>query len=505
VRDLFLLDPDVVFLNHGAFGACPRPVFEEYERLQRELERSPVEFLGRSRGFPSLIAAARERLAGYVGAAAADLILVTNATVAVNAVARALDLKAGDEVVATTHEYGGMELLWRAVCESRAARYVEVDTRPSTALDDLLGAFTPRTRALFLSHITSPTALRFPVEGLCTGARSAGVLSVVDGAHAPGQIALDIASIGADFYAGNCHKWLCAPKGAGFLYVRPEAQALVEPPIVSWDWPEAAWGDRFRWTGTHDPSPHLAVPAAIDFQAAHCWDEVRARCHSLAALAARKLAELLGTEPFPERDDEFVQMVSVRLPPCGRPRREARARAPHRGGCDDVARRAHPARVVPGLQRRGRPRSAARGPAESDSRERRHGEIVVQVSNVNYVEAAEFRSQLRRFLRRSEEISRRHGLTPRQYLLLLMIRASEETTEPATIGHLVDRLALTQSTVTELVQRAEEAGLVGRRQSPDDGRVAYLSLTSLGAKRLQGAFEELGPERAQLAQEIRYG
>ena len=127
------------------------------------------------------------------------------------------------------------------------------------------------------------------------------------------------------------------------------------------------------------------------------------------------------------------------------------------------------------------------------------------MSNVDYAEAAEFRSLLRRFLRRSEEISRRHGLTPRQYLLLLMIKASEDAPEPATIGHLVERLALTQSTVTELVQRAEEAGLVGRAQSPDDGRVAYLSLTPVGAERLQGAFDELGPERAQLAQEIRYG
>jgi isopenicillin-N epimerase len=209
-----------------------------------------------------------------------------------------------------------MELLWRAICEARGARYVVVDTRPSTAVDDLLGAFTPRTKAMFVSHISSSTALRFPVEKLCAGARSAGVLSVVDGAHAPGQIALDVMSVGADFYTGNCHKWLCAPKGAGFLYVRREAQTIVESPIVSWDWPEPAWADRFRWTGTRDPAAHLAVPAAIDFQAEHAWDDVRARCHSLAALAARELSELLGTEPFPEHDGEFVQMVSVRLPPC---------------------------------------------------------------------------------------------------------------------------------------------------------------------------------------------
>jgi isopenicillin-N epimerase len=122
--------------------------------------------------------------------------------------------------------------------------------------------------------------------------------------------------VGADFYTGNCHKWLCAPKGAGFLYVRPERQPLVEPPIVSWDWPSDTWADRFRWTGTDDPTAYLAVPAAIAFQEEHRWGEVRARCHVLAATAAREVAELLGTEPFPERDDEFVQMVSVRLPPC---------------------------------------------------------------------------------------------------------------------------------------------------------------------------------------------
>jgi len=316
VRELFLLDPDVVFLNHGSYGACPRPVFEQYQRLQRELERSPVEFLSLRRGYPALIEVARERLADYVGVPASDLILVTNATTAINAVANSLDLEAGDEVVTTTHEYGGNELLWQHVCKLRGARLVVVDALPATAVDELTGAFGPRTRALFVSHISSPTALRFPVEELCRRARAAGVLTIVDGAHAPGQIELDVASIGADFYAGNCHKWLCAPKGSGFLHVRPEAQALLEPQIVSWDWPAAAWADRFRWTGTRDPSAHLAVGSAIDFQAAHEWASVRERCHALAGRAAEELCELLGTEPFPAHDGEFVQMVSVRLPPC---------------------------------------------------------------------------------------------------------------------------------------------------------------------------------------------
>jgi len=316
VKELFLLDPGVVFLNHGSFGACPRAVFEEYQRLQLELEREPVEFLGLRRRFPALIAHVRERLATYLDANPDDLVLVPNATTGVNMVARSLHLRPGDEIVSTRHEYGGQMLLWRYVCERAGARYVEVPTWPATAVDDLLGAFTPRTRALFVSHISSPTALRFPVEEICARAREADVLTIVDGAHAPGQIALDLGAIGADFYAGNCHKWLCSPKGAGFLHARPEVQPLLEPLVVSWDWAADTWADRHRWAGTRDPSPHLAVPAAIDFQAQHGWDDVRARCHELGVRAQRELTELLGTEPYAEHEDEFVQMVAVRLPPC---------------------------------------------------------------------------------------------------------------------------------------------------------------------------------------------
>jgi isopenicillin-N epimerase len=316
MRDLFLLDPGVVFLNHGSFGACPRPVFAEYQRLQLELEREPVEFLGLARRFPELIGAARARLAEYVGADPSDVVLVPNATTGVNLVARSLDLAPGDEIVSTTHEYGGNELLWRWVCERTGARYVEIDTTPATAVDDLLGAVTPRTRALFVSHITSPTALLFPVAAICAAARAAGVVSIVDGAHAPGHVPVDVDALGADFYTGNCHKWLCSPKGAGFLHARPEVQALLEPQAVSWDWPSDGFADRHRWVGTRDPSPHLAVPAAIDFQAEHSWDKVRERCHALAGRAARELCELLGTAPFPAADDEFVQMVTVHLPPC---------------------------------------------------------------------------------------------------------------------------------------------------------------------------------------------
>jgi isopenicillin-N epimerase len=315
LRELFLLDPEVVFLNHGSFGACPRPVFEEYQRLQLELEREPVEFLALGRSYPARIAAARERLAVYVGASPDDLVLVPNATTAVNMVARSLDLHEGDEIVTTTHEYGGNDLLWRYLCERAGAHLVEVDTWPATAVDDLLGAVTPRTRAIFVSHIASATALRFPVAEICARARDAGVATIVDGAHAPGHIALEVDAVGADFYAGNCHKWLCSPKGAAFLHARSDAQDQLEPLAVSWDWVEEGWNDRHRWTGTRDPSAHLAVPAAIDFQTNHDWDAVRARCHALAVRAVGELVAL-GCEPLAAAEDEYGQMVTVRLPPC---------------------------------------------------------------------------------------------------------------------------------------------------------------------------------------------
>jgi isopenicillin-N epimerase len=330
LRELFLLDPDVVFLNHGSFGACPRPVFAEYQRLQLELEREPVEFLGLKRTYPRRAGEARRRVAEYVGARPDDLVLVPNATTGINMVARSLALEPGDEIVATTHEYGGNELLWRRVCERRGARYVEVDTRPQRAVDDLLGACTARTQLLFVSHVSSPTALRFPVEELCAQARDAGVRTLVDGAHAPGQIPLDLASLDADFYTGNCHKWLCSPKGAGFLHVHPDAQPLLEPLAVSWDWPSDAWADRYRWSGTHDPSAQLAVPSAIDFQAANDWESVRDRCHALAATAAREVCELLGTEPLAESEGEYAQMVTLRLPPCNAEEIGARLFREHR-------------------------------------------------------------------------------------------------------------------------------------------------------------------------------
>jgi isopenicillin-N epimerase len=333
LRSEFLLRPDVVFLNHGSFGACPCPVFKEYQRWQLELERQPVEFLGRR--FDSLMREARESLAVYVGADANDLVYVTNATTALNAVARSLSLGPGDEVLATDHEYGALDRTWRFVCARRGATYVNQPLplpveSVEQAVEAIWSGVTERTRVLFLSHITSPTALILPVAELVQRARAAGILSIVDGAHAPGQIPLDLDALGADFYAGNLHKWLCAPKGAGFLHVRKVAQPLLEPLVVSWGWqPEqttllaldTAQTSPFilqqEWQGTRDISAHLAVQAAIRFQEEHNWPQVRRQCHELLRYARGAIGGLTGLVPIcPDSAEWYAQMAAFPLPSC---------------------------------------------------------------------------------------------------------------------------------------------------------------------------------------------
>ena len=317
MRPEFLLDTEVVFLNHGSFGACPRPVFERYQQWQRELEAQPVEFLARR--LPDLLAAARRALADYVGADADDLVFVPNATSGVNVAARTLDLGPGDEVLGTNLEYGACDLLWEHVCAHAGATYVRAVVelpvaRAEDVVDALFARVNERTRVLFVSHITSETALVLPVETIVARAREHGLTTVVDGAHAPAHVPLDLAALGADFYAGNCHKWMCAPKGAGFLHVRRELQDTVDGLIVGWGYrPDATFLTRSERQGTRDPSAYLTVPAAIDWLAANDWDRVRARCRELTRMARRRLCRLEGVEPI--ADETLVaQMASVRVP-----------------------------------------------------------------------------------------------------------------------------------------------------------------------------------------------
>ena len=224
LRREFLLDPEVAFLNHGSFGACPRPVFESYQAWQRELEQEPIDFLDRR--LPTLLATARSELARYLNAPPDDLAFVPNATTGVNLAARSLPLERGDEILTTDLEYGACDYAWEWLAARTSASYVRAPIPlpldgPAALVEALFAHATERTRVVYVSHITSGTALVLPVEHIVARARELGLVTIVDGAHAPAHVPVDVVALGADFYAGNAHKWLMAPKGAGFLHVRP--------------------------------------------------------------------------------------------------------------------------------------------------------------------------------------------------------------------------------------------------------------------------------------------
>jgi isopenicillin-N epimerase len=313
-REAFLLDPQIVYLNHGSYGACPRPVFEQYQAWQCELEREPVDFL--TRRLAGLLAEARAALAAYVNADPDHLVFVPNATHAVNVIARSLDLRPGDEVLATDLEYGACDLAWEYVCARARARYVRAPiplplARPSQVVDAVCERLGDRTRALFVSHVTSDTALVLPVEELVRRARDAGVVTIIDGAHGPGQLPLDLPRLGADVYAGNCHKWLCAPKGSGFLHVRPELQQSIDALVIGWGYGDGStFVVRHEDQTTHDPAAYLSVPTAIEWVKENGTSE---RCRALTAEAQRWLIDLDGVEAL-STPDFLAQMVAVRVP-----------------------------------------------------------------------------------------------------------------------------------------------------------------------------------------------
>lgn len=314
LRAEFLLDPSVTFLNHGSSGARPRPVVEAYQEWQRVLEEEPVDFV--ERRLPDLLDRVRARLAAYVGAPSSDLALIQNATTGINIAARSLDLRPGDEILTTNLEYGACEMAWKWLCAHTGARLVlaEIPLPVDDVVDRLFDCRTGRTRVVYVSHITSATALRLPVEEIVVRARSENLITIVDGAHATAQLPLDLVALGADFYAGSCHKWLCAPRGTGFLYVRPEHQVRVDGATVNWGYEApATFISRTEEQGTRDVAAPLAVMAAMEFQESRHWDAVRERCHHAAVHTRSRLCELLGTEPIAP-PGMLGQMATVRLP-----------------------------------------------------------------------------------------------------------------------------------------------------------------------------------------------
>ena len=321
LKEYFLLNPDVVFLNHGSFGATPKPVFEAYQNWQLRLERQPVLFLGRE--LDGLLRDSRRVLGEYLNADADDLVYILNATHGVNIIAHSLDLKPGDEILTTDHEYGACDYTWDFICGKTGAKYIHQSIflpvhSEEEIVDQFWSGVTPRTKAIYLSHITSPTALRLPVEQICQRAREAEILTIVDAAHSPGQIPVDLQALGADIVFGNCHKWLLNAKGSAFLYVRREVQHLIEPLIVSWGYsptPETTTGSRFidllQWTGTKDPTAALTVPTAIQFMREHNWDEVRRDCHLLLRQAIERICDLTNMPPLYPLDSDFYGQMGI--------------------------------------------------------------------------------------------------------------------------------------------------------------------------------------------------
>jgi len=317
------LDPGVVFLNHGSFGACPSAVLERQAQLRRQLEAEPVQFLMRTA--PPLLDRSREQLGQFVGAPAEDLVFVRNATSAVNAVLRSIPFQPGDEILVTDHEYNACRnavdfIAARCGCRVVVAHVPVPLAGPEAVVEAMMAHLTPRTRLAMLDHVTSPTAIAFPVEPLVRALAAQGVDALVDGAHAPGMIPLDLARLGAAYYTGNCHKWLCAPKGAAFLYVRPDRQEEIHPNVISHGLnrcrPGAPrWHDEFDWTGTDDPTPWICVGEAIAFLdgLAGGMAALMARNHELATAARAILCNALGAEPLAP-ESMLGSMAAVRLP-----------------------------------------------------------------------------------------------------------------------------------------------------------------------------------------------
>ncbi len=318
------LDPALTHLNHGSFGACPGPVLEVQSRWRERVEADPTGFF-RHDLWPALDQA-REALAGFVGAEAEDLAFVANATAGVNAVLRSLDLAPGDELLTTDHAYGSCRqalerVASRSGCRVVVARVPFPLAGPDDVVDAVLGPVGARTRLALVDHVTSPTALVFPVDRLVAALTARGVDTLVDGAHAPGMLDLDVARLGAAWYVGNCHKWICAPRGAAFLHARRDRQAPLWPLVLGEGRPPAAGPvpdlhRAFDWPGTFDPSPWLAVPDAIRWVGSQLpggWPAVRARNRSLALDARAHLCAALGVPP-PAPEAMIGSMAALPLP-----------------------------------------------------------------------------------------------------------------------------------------------------------------------------------------------
>jgi isopenicillin-N epimerase len=321
IADLFLLRKDITFLNFGSFGATPAPIFDAYQKWQRVLEAEPVQYIVFDG--PGYLQTSREALAKYIGVADKDdLVFVTNPSFAVNMVAKNFPLQPGDQILTTDIEYGACDRTWEYYCAQKGATYVKQKislpiTSKEKFIEEFFAGITPKTKAVFISHITSATALKLPVEEICAMAKQKGLITFVDGAHGPAQTEVNLATLQADFYTGACHKWMMAPKGCSFLYAHKSVQPMCDPLVVSWGYKalkpsHSSFIDYHQMIGTRDFSAFLTVPDCISFMEKYNWADVSKKCHELVLSNAQRFFDLLGSTPISPLTSEWIgQMISI--------------------------------------------------------------------------------------------------------------------------------------------------------------------------------------------------
>lgn len=320
MKSQFLLDPEITFLNHGSFGACPKPIFENYQSWQSRLEYEPVQFIQNQ--LPGYLKEAKDALSEYIGCSSDDFFFTANPTVAINTIMRSLKLQPGDEILSTNQEYGAMDRTWDFYCKKTGTRYIRQDislpiVSKHQILEDFWNGYNKRTKVVFLNQISSATALIFPVKEICQKAKALGLITIIDGAHVPGHIGLNIADLNPDFYTGTLHKWMLAPKGSSFLYVKKEFQNSIDPLIVSWGYDSetpssSTFLDYHEYQGTRDVSAFLATPAVLSFLKKNEWHLKAQQSKAMILQHYKDFCDVLGSTPICPITSEFLgQMCSI--------------------------------------------------------------------------------------------------------------------------------------------------------------------------------------------------
>ena len=322
MKNNFLLDKSITYLNHGSFGACPKPIFEEFQRLQLELENEPVQFI--TKKSLAYLKVAKEKLAKYIGCQPEDFFFTPNPTVAVNTILRSLNLQEGDEVLSTNQEYGAMDKTWNFFSKKKGIKYIRQEislpiVSKEKLLEEFWSGYNSKTKVIFINEISSATALIFPVKEICQKAQELELITIIDGAHVPGHIDLNIEELNPDFYTGTLHKWMLAPKGSSFLYVKKEFQNDIDPLVVSWGYDnaviaESQFLDYHEYQGTRDISAFLCTPKVIDFLEENNWKQISKNCKVIVRENYQRFCDLLNAKPLCLISEEFLgQMASVQI------------------------------------------------------------------------------------------------------------------------------------------------------------------------------------------------